>query len=219
MATPRDSGDFGRRVAARRRQLSLSVQDLAERSGMAAGYLTYLEADPAANPDLGVRARLAAALETTVGQLLGGGLTRPPGSGSPPGRAPRLEALDEAECHHRLAGGGIGRVAFISERGPTVLPVNFRLLDGEVVFRTGTGQLARAADAAVQVGFEVDHLDEVLGEGWSVLVTGRARCVTDPDEQTAVEQLGIRAWSGGDRHTYVRVSTAEITGRRIRLER
>jgi len=66
------------------------------------------------------------------------------------------------------------------------------------------------------VSFEVDHLDEALAEGWSVLVSGEARVVTDPGELAAVSALGVAPWAGGDRDSYVRIIASEVTGRRIR---
>ncbi|MEV4582909.1 hypothetical protein AB0K16_57845 [Nonomuraea jabiensis] len=67
--------------------------------------------------------RLAAALETTVEDLLGGDRDRPPG----PGDAV-LKVLEPEECLRLVAPGGIGRVAFNGPEGPTVL-VNYRLHD------------------------------------------------------------------------------------------
>jgi pyridoxamine 5'-phosphate oxidase-like protein len=58
-----------------------------------------------------------------------------------------------------------------------VFPVNFRALDGDVVFRSGhdgsVGQLAPDEP----VSFEVDHIDDAMSEGWSVLATGTVHVV------------------------------------------
>ena len=54
-----------------------------------------------------------------------------------------------------------------------------------------------------------------MGEGWSVLVTGRARRVDDPDEIVALAALGLVPWAGGRRHVLVRIRPDEITGRLI----
>ena len=34
-----------------------------------------------------------------------------------------------------------------------------------------------------KISFEVDHLDEALTEGWSVLMSAEGRVVSDPTEQ------------------------------------
>jgi Pyridoxamine 5'-phosphate oxidase len=66
------------------------------------------------------------------------------------------------------------------------------------------------------VSFDIDHIDDALSEGWSVLVSGDARLVLDPAELEQVRALGITPWAGGERDTYVRLTALEITGRRIR---
>jgi nitroimidazol reductase NimA-like FMN-containing flavoprotein (pyridoxamine 5'-phosphate oxidase superfamily) len=97
------------------------------------------------------------------------------------------------------------------------LPVNFRYVEGDIVFRTrADGSLAAAAGGTVS--FEVDHIDEAMSEGWSVLVTGRARRVDDSTELQQLEQLGIEPWPGGRRKAVIRIETTEISGRRIRQE-
>lgn len=214
--TAAPAGDLAHRVAHRRRQLGLTHDEVARRAGMASAYLEYLERSPAVAISRGSLIRLATALETTVPYLRGGEVDRPPG----PGRAgphPRLDILTDEECAAHLAGGGIGRFAFDSERGPVSLPVNFRSIDGDIVFRTRTGGvLAKAAAAGTRVGFEVDRIDEAMSEGWSVLVSGRARLVTDGDELERISHIGIEPWPGGHREAVVRIEPAEVTGRRIR---
>jgi Pyridoxamine 5'-phosphate oxidase len=66
------------------------------------------------------------------------------------------------------------------------------------------------------VAFEVDHLDEALAQGWSVLAQGQAHRVTDPAEQAWLEEnIAVRPWPGGDREMYVRITPERITRRRI----
>jgi nitroimidazol reductase NimA-like FMN-containing flavoprotein (pyridoxamine 5'-phosphate oxidase superfamily) len=212
--TPARAGDLARRVADRRRELDLTRDEVARRAGMDAGYLDYLEHSPAVALSQNSLIRLARALETTADALRGGGVDRPPG----PGRAgphPHLDVLDREECDAHLAGGGIGRLVFLAEEGPAALPVNFRFFDGDVVFLTrADGVLAAAAGA--RVGFEADHIDEAMSEGWSVLVGGKARLVDDPAELEQIAALGIEPWPGGRREAVMRIETDTISGRRIR---
>ena len=206
-------GDLARRVAHRRRELGLSREEVARRAGMAAGYLDYLEHSPGVAIPRGSLIRLADALETTVKALRGGRVDRPPG----PGRAgphPRLDVLTRDECEAHLAGGGVGRLVFITAGVPVALPVNFRYFDGDIVFRTrADGALAAAAGTIVS--FEVDRIDEAMSEGWSVLVSGHAHLVDDPDELEQIAALGIEPWPGGHRETVIRIETAELSGRSI----
>jgi nitroimidazol reductase NimA-like FMN-containing flavoprotein (pyridoxamine 5'-phosphate oxidase superfamily) len=186
---------------------------------MHAGYLDYLEHSPAVALPQGSLIRLAGALETSVDNLRGGEVDRPPG----PGRAgpyPHLDVLSREECEAQLAGGGVGRFVFASAHGPVALPVNFRLLDGDIVFRTRThGSLRAAVADDSQVGFEVDRIDEAMSEGWSVLIGGRARLVDDPKELASIAQLGVEPWPGGHRQAIIRIDIETISGRRIRQGR
>jgi transcriptional regulator with XRE-family HTH domain len=209
------AGDLGRRIADQRERTGLSREEAAARAGMAADYLEYLETSATPEPSRGALGRLADALGTTVAALGGAGLSQPPGQAAAAAR-PMLAELNAGECRGYLAAGGIGRFLFMAPWGPAAVPVNFRMLGHDVVFRTGAR--SSLVDGAQQPGvsFEVDHIDPVLGEGWSVLVSGEASLVTGPAELKAAAELGIAPWAGGDRDTYIRVSPRRITGRRIR---
>ncbi len=209
-------GDLGRRIAERRNELGLTRGEVAARAGMDASYLAYLEERHSAIPSRSTLLRLAAALETTVPRLEGAGMGWPPGAGSVPAGAPRLEALGREECLNHIRRGGVGRLVFDDERGPVALPVNYRMLGNDLVFRTGDGSIAAAVESGRQVSLETDHLDDALGEAWSVLVTGKAHEVDDAEELRRVDALDIVPWAGGDRHTVVRIVASEITGRVIR---
>jgi transcriptional regulator with XRE-family HTH domain len=207
------SGDLARRVVHRRHKLGLTQQQVAERAGMAPGYLDYLEHSSDISITRGVVSRLAAALETTEAHLRGGEVDRPPGPGRA-GRHPHLDVLTRAQCEAHLAGGGIGHFVFLAKERPIALPVNFRFVEGDIVFRTRT-QGALAAASGSTVSFEVDRIDEAMSEGWSVLVTGRARLVEDPAELEQLAGLGIEPWPGGRREAVIRIETAELSGRSI----
>ena len=114
-----------------------------------------------------------------------------------------------------LAPGGIGRVAVPAASGPVALPVSFAMAAGTVVFRTAPGTLL-AAHADGEAGFEVDHIDDALSQGWSVLVSGQARRVFQPAELAWLRgNVAVWPWPGGDREVYVRITPERITGRRI----
>ena len=97
------------------------------------------------------------------------------------------ERLDEAACLRLIAPGGIGRLAYTGRYGLTVLPVNYALHQGTIVFRTAydspTDEDLRTgiADAEYKVAFEIDDIDLAAREGWSVLVQGSAHHVDSAD--------------------------------------
>ncbi|MFO7252208.1 MAG: pyridoxamine 5'-phosphate oxidase family protein [Actinomycetes bacterium] len=213
-------GETGRRIAARRQELGITREELGERAGIGAGYIAYIE-ESSTTITTGDLHRLAAALETTVEELLGGGIDRPPGQGGPAPR-PELTEIDREECLRLIAPGGIGRIAWYGLSGPVVLPVNYKLYKGAIVFRTQEGGLmdqdlsTGIEGVEIKVGFEVDRIDEIRREGWSVLVQGPAHRVTTPEEIAEVAAAGVETWAGGVRDRYLRITPYQVTGRRIR---
>jgi nitroimidazol reductase NimA-like FMN-containing flavoprotein (pyridoxamine 5'-phosphate oxidase superfamily) len=134
----------------------------------------------------------------------------------------KLEQLDEAECLRLIAPGGVGRLAFAGQFDLTVLPVNFKLVDGAVLFRTAADGTTEAdlrtgiANAEYRVAFEVDEFDPETREGWSVLVQGPAHHLDAEAEQAAAAIAGLESWAGGGRDHFIRITPVRVTGRRIR---
>ncbi|MFB7993059.1 helix-turn-helix domain-containing protein [Streptomyces sp. NPDC056002] len=205
--------DLGRRIAARRKELGLTRQQVGSRSGVDAGFIAYLEEHSAA-PGSGSLVRIADALGTTVAELTGATTEQPPGQGPAP-RDSELVALSEAECRRLLSTHGIGRVAVFTRDGPVIFPVNYVVAGSEIAFRTSWESLLAGA-AGARVAFEVDHIDDAMEQGWSVLAVGEAAGVTD---EQAVRRLNATArslpWAGGDRRYWMSVVPSRITGRRV----
>jgi nitroimidazol reductase NimA-like FMN-containing flavoprotein (pyridoxamine 5'-phosphate oxidase superfamily) len=135
---------------------------------------------------------------------------------------PVLEPLDEAECLRLISPGGIGRLAFTGRYGLTVLPVNYKLHDGSIMFRTSqdspTDEDLRTgiAHAEYEVAFEIDYIDPVTQVGWSVLVQGSAHHMASEAERAAVRESGVEPWAGGPREHGIRITPSRVTGRRLR---
>jgi nitroimidazol reductase NimA-like FMN-containing flavoprotein (pyridoxamine 5'-phosphate oxidase superfamily) len=126
-----------------------------------------------------------------------------------------LRTLSPAECFGLLELGGIGRVGFAAADGIMMLPVNFAVTGKAIIFRTAPDTLL-ALYANGPVSFEVDHLDQALGEAWSILIQGRAHKVEDEDSVRCLEgTTHLRPWAGGARDVYVRIAPARISGRCI----
>lgn len=203
-------------MASRRGQLGLTREQVADRAGMATTYLAYLEQQPTAAPSAVVLLSLADALQTTVSELRGAGADLPPGLGKA-GRHPELVELTPEECRARLSTHGVGRVAVTGDDGPAIVPVNYQMVEGSLAFRTSPGS-APALSIGSRVAFEVDHIDEALSQGWSVLVVGSAEHVTDPDTVRRLVGLAHSGpWAGGHRTLWIRIDPDRITGRRIHV--
>jgi transcriptional regulator with XRE-family HTH domain len=208
-----DPGYIGRKVAAERERQGLTRAETADRARMASTYLAYLEERPA-DPSLASLIRLAAALGTTAAALRGSGVDLPPGQGQALYH-PRLRDLDPDACRGLLSTHGVGRVAVSTPDGPAVIPVNYEVVDDAIAFRTAPDSVPAAA-VGRNVAFEVDHVDEAMSQGWSVLAVGPARVVTEPDEvRGLVDRAHTKPWAGGTREMWVSIQPTRLTGRRI----
>jgi len=127
----------------------------------------------------------------------------------------RWQELSKSECFGLLAQERVGRVAFVDDLGPIVMPVNFVLDRHMVVFRTDGGTKLDAAVRNSRVAFEIDGTDQAARIGWSVVIRGEAVEVTDPAELARLRQLPLQPWAPGAKTHYVRILPAVLTGRRI----
>jgi nitroimidazol reductase NimA-like FMN-containing flavoprotein (pyridoxamine 5'-phosphate oxidase superfamily) len=126
-----------------------------------------------------------------------------------------LEVLDRQTCLALLANARLGRIGCTSGALPIVLPVNFCLIGDTIVFRTAPGTKLDAATTNTVVAFEVDEMDAFEHSGWSVLVTGFAREVTNQLELHDLRVDRIPHWVPAANGRVVAVSTEMVSGRRI----
>jgi nitroimidazol reductase NimA-like FMN-containing flavoprotein (pyridoxamine 5'-phosphate oxidase superfamily) len=132
-----------------------------------------------------------------------------------------MEELDKNECLKLIGSGGIGRIAYVGRFGPAVLPVNYKLRAGAIVFRTAENAAldedlrTGIANADYKVAFEIDEIDAAAQQGWSVLIQGPAHHVHG-SELDMVRSAGVETWAPGERDLFVRIVPSRITGRRVR---
>lgn len=127
-----------------------------------------------------------------------------------------LEVMTRAECLRLLGTQRVGRLGFLLGDQPVVLPVNYGVENGVVVFRTGEGAKLEGARKG-RVAFEVDDLDRDGCGGWSVVVQGVADDITGTEDWFAER---LRAIAGpaclpGAADHYVRITPSQISGRRV----
>ena len=101
---------------------------------------------------------------------------------------------------------------------PVIRPVNFVFDESmnAVVFRSGRGSSCMALLLGKVAAFEIDGVDEVAKEGWSVIVAGRVEEIQRPLEVRRVEQLGVSPWATGDKPHWLLIRAETVSGRRIR---
>ena len=126
-----------------------------------------------------------------------------------------LELLTEEQAMYLLRLGEIGRVGIALGALPAIFPVNYRLLDGAIVFRTAPGSKMYAATNGAVVAFEVDDYQVEDRSGWSVLAVGRAELVHDLDVTFRSLEARLEPFADGVRAALVRIVPTFVSGRRI----
>ena len=123
------------------------------------------------------------------------------------------EVITEAESWTLLESVEYGRLAVCTGDKPDIFPVNFELVGQKVVLQTNIGhKFLSALRGEAWVAFEVDRVHEHAGVGWSVVIHGQARDVSDdPAFRTA-----LTPWAG-EKDYRLAIDVDTISGRRIRV--
>jgi nitroimidazol reductase NimA-like FMN-containing flavoprotein (pyridoxamine 5'-phosphate oxidase superfamily) len=126
-----------------------------------------------------------------------------------------LELLTDEQARWLLAAGEVGRVGITIGALPAIFPVNYRMIDGAIVFRTAPGSKMSAAAEGAVIAFEVDDYQLANRSGWSVLAVGPAEVIEDPDLAAKVADAGLKPFADGPRTTIVRIEPIFLSGRRL----
>jgi nitroimidazol reductase NimA-like FMN-containing flavoprotein (pyridoxamine 5'-phosphate oxidase superfamily) len=131
--------------------------------------------------------------------------------------ATQLETLSDDECRQLLNLSAIGRIAFVVDGLPMVLPVNYRVLNDEtgtwIVLRTRAGNAID--DAPERVAFEIDGVDYDHQQGWSVLVRGVLHHLDHNEIELLAKRFDPKPWPQQDRTTWLAIKPEVVTGRRL----
>ncbi len=112
-----------------------------------------------------------------------------------------------------------GRMVFNHQALPAIRLVNHLVDEGRVIVRTRlTATMSTvvrlSTDAGVVVAYEADDLDPQRRAGWSVVVTGWASMITDPEQIARYEQL-LHPWVNMTMDTMIVIQREIVTGIRI----
>jgi nitroimidazol reductase NimA-like FMN-containing flavoprotein (pyridoxamine 5'-phosphate oxidase superfamily) len=136
-----------------------------------------------------------------------------------PAPSRQMIALSREEAIRLLSEVSLGRIVFTQQALPAVRPVNHVVDDGDIVIRThGSATLASMASPAgapgVVVAYEADAIDPETHLGWSVVATGYAQLVTDPDLLARYKRV-LRPWVDQTMESAVRIRPDLVTGFRL----
>jgi nitroimidazol reductase NimA-like FMN-containing flavoprotein (pyridoxamine 5'-phosphate oxidase superfamily) len=130
---------------------------------------------------------------------------------------PAAEVLDVQECRRLLPEASVGRLAVIVDDHPDVFPVNYKVDNESIVFRTETGTKQQALDAGIPVALEADRVSAEFGVAWGVVVKGRAVRATSTDQAIDAVGRALFPWQGIGKEYLVRIEPESVTGRRFTL--
>lgn len=128
-----------------------------------------------------------------------------------------LVELDRTQALTLLASVGYGRVVFTLHALPAIRPVNHLVDNGKIIICTWlTEKITQAITppADTVVAYQADVIDPIQREGWSVVVTGIARPITDPQRVTRYEQL-LHPWIDAIIDTVIGIQPEIVTGFRL----
>ncbi|WP_405182756.1 pyridoxamine 5'-phosphate oxidase family protein [Nocardia sp. NBC_01377] len=132
------------------------------------------------------------------------------------GRA--VHQLDRVDALCLLASVPVGRVVFTRNALPAIRPVNHLIEpDGTIIVRTrfaASLTTALRGDSGLVVAYEADEIDPVRRIGWSVVVTGIARPVTDAERVAKFERL-LRPWVDNITDTVIEIDPTIVRGIRL----
>ena len=123
--------------------------------------------------------------------------------------------LERAESLRILGTVQVGRLIFTVNALPAVRLMNFAVVDGLIVLRTAADTaMARKVDDVI-VAFEADEVDAATSSGWSVVVTGRATVVSNPDLIARYQSVPLMPWAPGERDQFLTITIEMLEGRRV----
>lgn len=128
-------------------------------------------------------------------------MTSEPGQGTS-----YFSRLDAEECWALLTEADVGRIAWVGEFGIVMIPVNYRVHEGAVVFQTAEGSILAKLAKTTPVAFEIDDIDGETATGWSVLVRGHSGPVSMGRDEAV-------SWLDDERSIWVAITPEQVSGR------
>jgi hypothetical protein len=126
------------------------------------------------------------------------------------------QELTHEEALRLLATVPLGRVVFTDRALPAVRPVN-HLVDGrDIIFRTSSSAAITTAVDGIGtiVASQADAIDSARRAGWSVVVVGGARLLTDAAQIEHYRQL-LRPWAPGAKDNFIAIRADVVSGVRL----
>jgi len=124
-----------------------------------------------------------------------------------------LQQISRTKALDLLGSVRIGRLVFAPHGIPAIRPVN-HLVEGESVIvrlTSGAAITAAAGHGGLEVAYEADCIDSQTQLGWSVIVTGTARLLTDENAAARYRER-LRPWITGAMDDVITITAEVVTG-------
>jgi nitroimidazol reductase NimA-like FMN-containing flavoprotein (pyridoxamine 5'-phosphate oxidase superfamily) len=130
------------------------------------------------------------------------------------------EHLERDDCLRLLAEhqGSVGRLAVIEGSKPTIVVVNYAVVENRIVFRSGPGSKLEAAERGGAAAFEIDRINDDTESGWSVVVRGHLRVVTNKQQLFMLGASRLVPYVPGGKGSWVALHPDSITGRSVPID-
>jgi hypothetical protein len=129
----------------------------------------------------------------------------------------RMEELTQPEALQLLGTVPIGRVVFTYHALPAIRPVNHLVEADSIIIRATMGAAITslvAGHRGMVVAYEADAIDPARQLGWSVVVVGTARLMTDEIAAARCRQL-LEPWVAGGSDDVISISMDMVRGYRL----
>jgi nitroimidazol reductase NimA-like FMN-containing flavoprotein (pyridoxamine 5'-phosphate oxidase superfamily) len=126
--------------------------------------------------------------------------------------------LSAERCWDLLATKSTGRIGYEHEGRVLIFPVNYLVHDGAIYFRTAREGAVGAATPRPSMSFEIDLARPERSGGWSVLASGPATQVDDPELLKLLwGRIMPEPWGAGYRELFISIKPTILTGRSVYL--
>ena len=126
--------------------------------------------------------------------------------------------LSTEQCWELLESRNTGRLGYEVDGRIMIFPVNYLVHEGSIYFRTASEGAIGVATPCSSVSFEIDKASPERSGGWSVLASGPATHVEDPDQLKFLwGRIMPEPWGAGHRDLFVCIEPTTITGRSVYL--
>lgn len=129
-----------------------------------------------------------------------------------------IRNLTEDQCWKRLATREFGRLAYHLADEVHIVPINYAVDAGRIIFRTAEGSKLLGVVMNPDVAFEVDDITDGAETAWSIIGRGPASVLEGVDA-LAADNLPLRPWIDTEKFNVVAVTLREISGREFDLHR